>query len=414
MHRALCQPKSTDLKKPKGEAFALDSQSGSTERGPGGPKASPQVGLGTLHEPGGLGPPAVRCRAVRVGVCTRGGPRRPLPAPPRARAGLELSGPSSLPKPCKAPPPNAASLPRTNRIGCVWSEGPWRRSRPRGSEPWPQGEAPGCRRQAEGRASLPGPAWSLRSASPPGPGLERLGPCHLAALAVAAGPAEAACVLCQRQPRAPVRAHCGHRFCRACVLRFWDEDDAAFPCPECAHDDWQLALEPGRAPLSRRLLALEEAAAGPARDGRASEAALQLLCLSDTGPLCTSCRRANDPEPPGFEPRWRKALRGKESRESVETMRKDLKDARDLHGQAESAAAVWKSHVMDRRKKTLTEYRRLRAFFTEEEQRFLQEAEQGEGAPEPAEPTQRFGSLLQAVLELEMRLRSLGLGVLLQ
>lgn len=72
------------------------------------------------------------------------------------------------------------------------------------------------------------------------------------------------------------------------------------------------------------------------------------------------------------------------------------------------------SHVMDRRKKTLTDYRRLRAFFTEEEQRFLQEAEQGEGVPEPAEPTQRFGSLLQAVLELERRHRSLGLGVLLQ
>lgn len=142
----------------------------------------------------------------------------------------------------------------------------------------------------------------------------------------------------------------------------------------------------------------------------------------------------------------------------METMRKDLKDARDLHGQAESAAAVWKasgpravsgsspsksggpypptppccklasqegvrrvhrcpflqSHVMDRRKKTLTDYRRLRAFFTEEEQRFLQEAEQGEGVPEPAEPTQRFGSLLQAVLELERRHRSLGLSVLLQ
>lgn len=108
-----------------------------------------------------------------------------------------------------------------------------------------------------------------------------------------------------------MRAHCGHRFCRACVLRFWDDDDEPFPCPECAYDGWQSALEPCRAPLSRRLLALEEAAAGPARDGRASEAALQLLCLSDTGPLCTSCRLAKDPEPPGFEPRWRKALRGK-------------------------------------------------------------------------------------------------------
>lgn len=31
-----------------------------------------------------------------------------------------------------------------------------------------------------------------------------------------------------------------------------------------------------------------------------------------------------------------------ENKGSVEIMRKDLNDARDLHGQAESAAAVWK------------------------------------------------------------------------
>ena len=32
-----------------------------------------------------------------------------------------------------------------------------------------------------------------------------------------------------------------------------------------------------------------------------------------------------------------------ENKGSVEIMKKDLNDARDLHGQAESAAAVWKA-----------------------------------------------------------------------
>lgn len=132
-----------------------------------------------------------------------------------------------------------------------------------------------------------------------------------AALALPAGPAEAACALCQRAPREPVRADCGHRFCRSCVVRFWAEEDGPFPCPECADDCWQRAVEPGRPPLSRRLLALEEAAAAPARDGPASEAALQLLCRADGGPLCAACRMAAGPEPPEWEPRWRKALRGK-------------------------------------------------------------------------------------------------------
>lgn len=95
------------------------------------------------------------------------------------------------------------------------------------------------------------------------------------------------------------------------MVRFWAEEDGPFPCPECADDCWQRAVEPGRPPLSRRLLALEEAAAAPTRDGPASEAALQLLCRADGGPLCAACRMAAGPEPPEWEPRWRKALRGK-------------------------------------------------------------------------------------------------------
>ncbi|XP_040831022.1 E3 ubiquitin-protein ligase RNF187 [Ochotona curzoniae] len=255
----------------------------------------------------------------------------------------------------------------------------------------------------------PRPPLPLHRASPaPAP----------AALALPAGPAEAACALCQRAPREPVRADCGHRFCRACVVRFWAEEDGPFPCPECADDCWQRAVEPGRPPLSRRLLALEEAAAAPAgtRDGPASEAALQLLCRADGAPLCAACRMAAGPEPPEWEPRWRKALRGKENKGSVEIMRKDLNDARDLHGQAESAAAVWKGHVMDRRKKALTDYRKLRAFFAEEEAHFLEEAAKEEGSPEDeqADPAERFRSLLQAVSELEKKHRNLGLSMLLQ
>ncbi|XP_041520367.1 E3 ubiquitin-protein ligase RNF187 [Microtus oregoni] len=250
----------------------------------------------------------------------------------------------------------------------------------------------------------------------PSPPASRLAP-PPAALALPAGPAEAVCALCQRAPREPVRADCGHRFCRACVVRFWAEEDGPFPCPECADDCWQRAVEPSRPPLSRRLLALEEAAAAPARDGPASEAALQLLCRADGDPLCSACRMAAGPEPPEWEPRWRKALRGKENKGSVEIMRKDLNDARDLHGQAESAAAVWKGHVMDRRKKALTDYRKLRAFFVEEEEHFLQEAEKDEGTSEDdelADPADRFRSLLQAVSELEKKHRNLGLSMLLQ
>nr|XP_058141521.1 E3 ubiquitin-protein ligase RNF187 [Dasypus novemcinctus] len=231
-----------------------------------------------------------------------------------------------------------------------------------------------------------------------------------------AAPEAAACAICQRAFRDPVRADCGHRFCRACVVQFWADEDGPFPCPECADDSWQRAAEPGRPALSLRLLALEVAAAAPARDAQASQAALQLLCRADAAPLCGACRGAAAPEPPEWTPRWRRALRGKENKGSVEVMRKDLNDARDLHGQAESAAAVWKGHVMDRRKKALSDYKKLRAFFAEEEEHFLQEAEKEAAAPENEEayPTERFQPLLRAVSELEKKHRNLGLNMLLQ
>ncbi|XP_075865513.1 E3 ubiquitin-protein ligase RNF187 [Microcebus murinus] len=290
--------------------------------------------------------------------------------------------------------------------------GPAGWSAPRRQDPAPRARPRRWCRRRPGPRPRPRPALRPPRPSPPAPSPAP----PPAALALPAGPAEAACALCQRAPREPVRADCGHRFCRACVVRFWAEEDGPFPCPECADDCWQRAVEPGRPPLSRRLLALEEAAAAPARDGPASEAALQLLCRADAGPLCAACRMAAGPEPPEWEPRWRKALRGKENKGSVEIMKKDLNDARDLHGQAESAAAVWKGHVMDRRKKALTDYKKLRAFFAEEEEHFLREAEKEEGVQEDelADPAERFRSLLQAVSELERKHRNLGLSMLLQ
>uniref|UniRef100_A0A2K5KUE0 RING-type domain-containing protein n=1 Tax=Cercocebus atys TaxID=9531 RepID=A0A2K5KUE0_CERAT len=206
--------------------------------------------------------------------------------------------------------------------------------------------------------------------------------------------------MCQRAPQEPVGADCGHCFCWACVVRFWAEEDGPFACPECADDCWQRAVEPGRLPLSRRLLALEEAAAAPARDA----GPVRPSCSrADSGPLCAACRVAVGPQPPEWEPRWRKVLRGKENKGSVEIMRKDLNDAWVLHGQAESAAAVWKGQVMDRRKKALTNKKQLRAAFVEEEEHFLQVAEKS-----------LLRSLLQAVSELETKHRNLGLSMLLQ
>lgn len=49
------------------------------------------------------------------------------------------------------------------------------------------------------------------------------------------------------------------------------------------------------------------------------------------------------PRPTGVAAHLVTSVCHQENKGSVEIMRKDLNDARDLHGQAESAAAVWKA-----------------------------------------------------------------------
>lgn len=53
--------------------------------------------------------------------------------------------------------------------------------------------------------------------------------------------------------------------------------------------------------------------------------------------------REGRPRPSGMAAHLVTSISSQESKGSVEVMRKDLNDARDLHGQAESAAAVWKA-----------------------------------------------------------------------
>lgn len=144
-----------------------------------------------------------------------------------------------------------------------------------------------------------------------------------------------------------------------------------------------------------------EGRAGPARPGGVCRGCVE-------GKWQKACLRsaqggAPDPARQGcsFSPRWAAVGAG---------------GPRCLAGTQVSSLPGLQGHVMDRRKKALTDYRKLRAFFAEEEERFLQEAEKEEGSleDEDVDPADRFGSLLQVVSELERRHRSLGLSMLLQ
>uniref|UniRef100_A0A8B9I640 Tripartite motif containing 39 n=1 Tax=Anser brachyrhynchus TaxID=132585 RepID=A0A8B9I640_9AVES len=109
---------------------------------------------------------------------------------------------------------------------------------------------------------------------------------------------EASCSICLGFFQDPVSIHCGHNFCRACITRCWEEEEANFTCPRCKETAPQRNLRPNRElakiiEIAKRLSL--QAAKGGAVGERLCEKhqeALKLFCEEDQTPICLVCRES--------------------------------------------------------------------------------------------------------------------------
>ncbi|XP_054663492.1 E3 ubiquitin-protein ligase TRIM39-like isoform X3 [Grus americana] len=110
---------------------------------------------------------------------------------------------------------------------------------------------------------------------------------------------EASCSICLGYFQDPVSIHCGHNFCRACITRCWEGQEAHFSCPQCRQTALQKSFRPSRelANIAEIARQLSPRAGGGGVAGwenlcRQHQEALKLFCKVDQQPICVVCDRS--------------------------------------------------------------------------------------------------------------------------
>ncbi|XP_062977729.1 E3 ubiquitin-protein ligase TRIM7-like [Elgaria multicarinata webbii] len=107
---------------------------------------------------------------------------------------------------------------------------------------------------------------------------------------------ELSCSICLDCFRDPVSIHCGHNFCRSCIVTYWDVGKKkSFSCPECRETSRKKILHP-----SRELKNIAEIVPKLASKGMRERVCerhqepLKLFCKDDHTPICVVCDKSKE------------------------------------------------------------------------------------------------------------------------
>lgn len=118
---------------------------------------------------------------------------------------------------------------------------------------------------------------------------------------------EATCSVCLEFFKDPVSIECGHNFCRACIVKSWQELEMDFPCPQCREVFQQKSFRPNRQLANMSEIISQFAlrgAKGAQEDGLCPKhrEALKLFCKDDRRAICVVCDRSREHRPHAVVP----------------------------------------------------------------------------------------------------------------
>lgn len=118
---------------------------------------------------------------------------------------------------------------------------------------------------------------------------------------------EATCSVCLEFFKDPVSIECGHNFCRACIVKSWQELEMDFPCPQCREVFQQKSFRPNRQLANMSEIISQFAlrgAKGADGDGLCPKhrEALKLYCKDDRRAICVVCDRSREHRPHAVVP----------------------------------------------------------------------------------------------------------------
>nr|XP_056700519.1 LOW QUALITY PROTEIN: E3 ubiquitin-protein ligase TRIM7-like [Euleptes europaea] len=216
-------------------------------------------------------------------------------------------------------------------------------------------------------------------------------------LTAAGGPVQELCeevtcpILLEHFQDPMIIAECGHNFCRACLARCWREPSAArATCPVCKQSAQPRNLNPNRqlanvVEVAKKLsLQVECGVARKGAEGKGGvcekhQEPLKLFCKDDEAPICVVCDRSKEHRDHRVIPVEEAAEESKDKlRGYVEILRKERDKilARKADTEKETQGMLEQTEYV--REKSAAEFRKLRQFLEEQEQRLLAQVEEVE------------------------------------
>ncbi|XP_019351146.1 zinc finger protein RFP-like [Alligator mississippiensis] len=189
---------------------------------------------------------------------------------------------------------------------------------------------------------------------------------------------ELSCSICLDLFKDPVSIHCGHNFCRACIVQCWEGSDTIFFCPQCREAAPKTNFRPNRE-LARVAEIAKQLSSQPAKGAGGGEALctkhgepLKLFCEEDQAPICVVCDRSKTHRAHNVVPIEEAA---QEYMEQVQDRLQTLKEEREklLRIQASTEGKFWRylEKIETQKKRIASKFEAFHKFLQEQEQFLL-------------------------------------------
>ncbi|XP_066196666.1 E3 ubiquitin-protein ligase TRIM7 [Sylvia atricapilla] len=195
---------------------------------------------------------------------------------------------------------------------------------------------------------------------------------------------EATCSVCLEFFKDPVSIECGHNFCRACIVKSWQDLEMDFPCPQCREVFQQKSFRPNRqlANMSEIISQFTlRGAKGAEEDGLCPKhrEALKLYCKDDRRTICVVCDRSREHRPHAVVPVDEASEEYKEKIQvRLDFLRKERQELLEFKVNDDKKTQELLKTIESERQKLLSDFERLRQFLHDQEHILLGQLEKME------------------------------------
>uniref|UniRef100_UPI00398EB51E E3 ubiquitin-protein ligase TRIM39-like n=1 Tax=Pristiophorus japonicus TaxID=55135 RepID=UPI00398EB51E len=187
--------------------------------------------------------------------------------------------------------------------------------------------------------------------------------------------AEAICPICLEFFVDPVTIDCGHNFCRACILQYWEPIAGKVTCPQCRTEFLQRNIRPNRfvnnivESVIKLKLEPEPKPAGRELRCAEHEEKLKLFCEDDQRAICVVCSTSRDHRDHAVSPINEAAEIYKGLlRKSLDSLQKQMEEICKSENEEEADIKKLKEQAGCLQKNIASKFDQLHQFLHQEEQ----------------------------------------------